>query len=448
MNVKEGFTMARRKNVVRRRRKAKRGFASWVWWKKTLAIVGGTVVLLTTAGVALAASKLGKIETTELDASKLNISTEVDYNETGYLNVALFGLDTRENDVEQGERSDTIIIASLNRETKDVKLCSVFRDTLLQQEDGSYNKANSAYSYGGAEEAVAMLNKNLDLDIQHYATVNFSALIDVVDALGGIELDLTSEEVFWTNGYATETSKVTGNEKVELTTPGVQVVDGVQAVSYCRIRKTTGDDFKRAERQRTVLEQIMKKAQSADLSSINKIIDKVFPDISTNFTLTEILAYAKDAFNYKLTDMDGFPFENSTPNLSGVGSCVVPETLLSNVQQLHQFLFGADGYSPSTIVTTISSEVAGSASNTISDEEAATYEPVENNYSYSYDSGGSSGETTGDTSGGTGTGSDVGGVNNGTSGTDTPAGGADTGSDTSSGTEDGSGAVQQDNGTE
>ncbi|MFQ6959259.1 LCP family protein [Clostridium sp. D5] len=395
--------MARKKNIRKRGRRAKRGFASWAVWKKALAIAGGTVVLLTTAGVAFAASKLGKLETTTLDASKLNISTEVEHNETGYLNVALFGLDTREGMPEEGERSDTIIIASLNRENKEVRLCSVFRDTLLQQDDGSYNKANAAYSFGGPEEAIAMLNKNLDMDIQHYVTVNFNALVDVVDELGGIELDLTPEEVFWTNGYCTETSRVTGKTTTELTQPGKQILDGVQATSYCRIRYTTGDDFKRAERQRTVLEQIVKKAQTADLSTINRIIDKVFPKIETNFSLTEILAYAKDAFAYNLTEMSGFPFDNSTASLSGVGSSVIPETLQSNVLQLHEFFFGNDGYSPSSTVASISTEIGGYAMNTISDEEAATYEPQEGYYygGTTQDSGSTDNtESTGGTGGG------------------------------------------------
>lgn len=377
----EGFTMAKRRDR-RRRRRAKRGFGVWAPWKIALAVIGGIFIILTTAGVAFAASKLGKIETTELDTAKLNISTEVKHNETGYLNVALFGLDSRDGSLEAGERSDTIIIASLNRSTKEVRLCSIFRDTLLQQPDGSYNKANAAYSTDGAEGAVAMLNKNLDMDIQHYVTVNFNALVDVIDELGGIELDLTEEEVYWTNGYCVETSRVTGKTTTDLSAPGKQILDGVQATSYCRIRYTQGDDFKRAERQRTVLEQVVKKAQSANLSTINRIIDKVFPKISTNFSLTEILAYAKDALDYKLTDMDGFPFEKSTATLSGVGSSVVPEDLQSNVLSLHQFFFGNDeGYhSPSSTVTAISSEIQGYASYTIPDDQAYTYEVDEGNY--------------------------------------------------------------------
>lgn len=424
--------MARKNRVRRRRRRPGRGFASWATWKKALVIVGGIFVLLTTAGLAFAASKLDKIENTTLDASKLNISSEVETTGTGYLNVALFGLDTRAGNVEEGERSDTIIIASMNRETKEVKLCSVYRDTLMQLSDGSYNKANSGYAIGGPEEAVAMLNKNLDMDIQHYVTVDFNALVDVIDALGGVELDLTEEEVYWTNGYCTETSRVTGKITTELTTPGLQTLDGVQATSYCRIRYTTGDDFKRAERQRTVLEQIVKKAQRADISTINKIIDKVFPKVSTNFSLTEILAYAKDAFNYKLTEMNGFPFDKSTASLSGVGSSVIPETMESNVLQLHQFFFGtAASYSPSSMVSSISTEILNYSLNTISDEEAATYEPIEGTSGEVPDTTGTGGANdTSSTGGGTTTETPVGdgtGTANGSGNAESGATGSDVG---------------------
>jgi LCP family protein required for cell wall assembly len=392
--------MAKRRN--RRRRRALKSQKAMAPWKIAMAVVGGALVLLTTAGVAFAASKLSKLETTQLDTTKLNISKEVEHNETGYLNIALFGLDSRDDSLTAGDRSDTIIIASLNRETKEVKLCSVYRDTLLEQPDGGYNKANAAYATDGAEGAVSMLNKNLDMDIQHYVTVNFNALVDVIDELGGIEVDLkTPEEVQLVNGYGNETSKVTGKKLELLEKPGKQLLNGVQAVSYSRIRYQVfdgdpqdGTDFRRAERQRYVLEQVMKKAQSADLSTINRIIDKVFGKIGTNFTLTEILAYAKDAFDYKLTDMSGFPFDKTTATLSGVGSTVLPDDLQSNVIELHKFFFKKDTYSPSSTVASISSQILDYSTNTISDEEAATYDNVENSYNYSYGDGSSGTEYT------------------------------------------------------
>lgn len=408
--------MANRRRGKRRGRRARHGFAAWTPWKKALTIIGGVFILLVVTGVGLAAgyvvNKYNKIETTQLDAKKLNISEEIGHDETGYLNVALFGLDSRDNTLGSGERSDTMIIASLNRSTKEVKLCSVYRDTLLQQDDSSYDKANAAYAYGGAEEAISLLNKNLDMDIQHYVTVNFNALADVIDLLGGIDVDVTPEEGYWVNGYITETSKVVGRDTPLLDHAGLQTLTGIQAVSYARIRYTDGNDMKRSERQRTVLEAIVEKAQKADLSTINKIIDKTFPEVATNFTMTEVLAYAKDAFDYKLTETTGFPFNTSFATLSGAGSVVVPDSLAADVTQLHQFLFGKDSYTPSSIVTDISGEIAGYVQNNSTteydqgDEEYSDYGGT-GDYSGYTDSGdysqtGGTGYTDTGQSGGTG----------------------------------------------
>lgn len=410
----------RRKRVHRGRRK-KRGFATWSLGKKIASIIGGTLLTVLVVGVVAGAvylsGKMDRLDTETLDKSALEINNEVERKE-GYLNVALFGVDTRDGNFEDGSRSDTIMIASLNQATGEVKICSVYRDTLLQQSDGTYNKANAAYSFGGAEGAVAMLNKNLDMDISHYVTVDFNALVDVIDDLGGIELDLTDEEVYWTNGYCNETSKVTGHKLEELTHAGKQTLNGVQATSYCRIRYTTGDDYKRTERQRTVLEQIAKKAQKADLKTINKIINDVFDEVSTNFTLAEMLSYAKDFMSYKIGETTGFPFDLTTDTLGDIGSTVIPDGLADNVTQLHKFLYGSDiSYTPSSVVETISAEIAskssldyGEAPDDSSDYGDTYYD--NSGYDQSYDS--SNTYTTGD---GTATGtSDGNGYNDGTGG--------------------------------
>lgn len=356
----------RRRRRVHRGRRKKRGFATWSLGRKIGAIVGGTIATVLVVGIVAGAvflsGKMDRLDTKTLDKSALEINNDVARKE-GYLNVALFGVDTRDGNFEDGSRSDTIMIASLNQATGEVKLCSVYRDTLLQQSDGTYNKANAAYSFGGAEGAVAMLNKNLDMDISHYVTVDFNALVDVIDDLGGIELDLTDEEVYWTNGYCNETSKVTGHKLEELTHSGKQTLNGVQATSYCRIRYTQGDDYKRTERQRTVLEQIAKKAQKADLKTINKIINDVFDEVSTNFTLAEMLSYAKDFMSYKIGETTGFPFDLTTDTLGDIGSTVIPDGLADNVLQLHKFLYGSDvSYTPSSVVNTISEEIASKSS--------------------------------------------------------------------------------------
>ena len=394
-----------RKHYRRGRRKKNRGFASWSLGKKIASIVGGTFLVVAAAGAVLLASKLAKIDTVELDADKLNISEEARERGTGYLNVALFGVDSRDAELGEGTRSDTIMIASLNRETLEVKISSVYRDTLLQQSDGTLNKANAAYAYGGPEGAVAMLNENLDMDIEHYVTVNFNALIDVIDAVGGVEIDVQQEETSYINGYATEIIKVTGKDSMGVMEPGLQTLNGVQATAYSRIRYTAGDDFKRAERQREVLTKVIEKLQGASLSQINKIIDKVFPEVSTNFTLTEILDYALDAFDYKLGETTGFPFDKSTDTLNNIGSVVIPVTLESNVQQLHEFFFGTeDGYTPSSTVSIISGNIAAKAgdrqADTDEDSQAIMEQPDDSYYDYDYES--SSGSSSGSGSSGSG----------------------------------------------
>ena len=375
-----------RKHYRRGRRKKNRGFASWSLGKKIASILGGTFLIVAAAGAVLLASKLAKIETVELDPDKLNISKQAERERgTGYLNVALFGVDSRENELGQGTRSDTIMIASLNRETMEVKISSVFRDTLLQLNDGSLNKANAAYAFGGPEAAIAMLNENLDMDIQHYVTVNFNSLIDVIDAVGGVEIDVTEEERPYVNAYAVEIIKVTGKDSEGVNQAGLQTLNGVQATAYARIRYTSGDDFKRAERQRLVLTKVIEKLQTASLSQINKIIDKVVPEVSTNFTLTEILDYALDAFEYKLGETTGFPFDKSTDTLNNIGSVVIPVSLESNVKQLHEFFFGAEaGYTPSSRVSTISGNIAVKAgdrqADVDEDSQAIMEQPAEDYY--------------------------------------------------------------------
>lgn len=369
--------MAREKNHYRRGRREKRGFASWSLGKKLGIILGGTTALVAAAGAVILASKLSKldIDTTTVSPTELNVSEEARQRGTGYLNVALFGVDSRDNELDKGTRSDTIMIASLNRETLEVKISSIYRDTLLEQKDGTMNKANAAYSYGGPQEAMALLNKNLDMDIEHYVTVNFNSLIDVIDAVGGVEIDVQEEEISYICGYMIEIGKVTGVESVGVTEPGLQNLNGIQATAYSRIRYTKGDDFKRAERQRDVLTKVVEKLQQATPAQLNKIIDKVFPEVSTNFTLTEILEYAKDAFDYKLGETTGFPFDKTTDDLAGVGSTVIPVTLESNVKKLHAFFYGeGEAYSVSSKVLEISDKIIAKAGDRDADVDEANQE--------------------------------------------------------------------------
>ncbi len=320
-------------------------------------------VLVAIVGVAYIGNKMGKMDTKELDLDKLSISDELEYDESGYLNVALFGLDSRATDESMGSRSDTIIIASLNRETKVIKMASVYRDTLMQLDDGEYYKANAAYAYGEEEDAVAMLNRNLDMSITHYVTVDFSALVDVIDAVGGIEVDVTQEEIeghdgYNINGYVMEVMENTGKESVGVTEPGLQTLNGVQATAYARIRYTDDGDLKRTERQRLVLTKVAEKLQSSNLATLDKIIDKVFPKVRTNFTLPEILAYAKDVKKFQFGENMGFPTNTGFTSYKEQGSVVISTAALEDVKELHRYFFGEDGYTPTSTVNSICSDLS------------------------------------------------------------------------------------------
>lgn len=331
--------------------------------RKRMIIFGVEAVLLLALMVGFyVIRQLDKIQKPEVKAEEIQVNPDIQETTvetmSGYTNVALFGLDTRKaGQLGKGNNSDTIIVASINNDTKEVKLVSVYRDTYLDLTNGKYNKCNAAYSAGGPKQAINMLNKNLDLDIEYYVSVDFAALTQTVDLLGGIEIDVDETEIGHLNNYTVETSKVTGVETNKLTQPGLQLLDGVQATSYCRIRYTAGDDFKRTERQREVIMEIVNKAKKADITEINEIINAVFSKIATNYTNDELLSLAPQMIGYSIIDTQGFPFDKANGRISGKGAVVIPVNLADNVRQLHEYLFDNQEYTPSEEVQMISDQI-------------------------------------------------------------------------------------------
>ncbi|EOS43413.1 LCP family protein [Lachnospiraceae bacterium JLR.KK009] len=283
-----------------------------------------------------------------------------------YTTIALFGLDNRDEGSYESGNSDVIMVARIDKETKEVRLVSVYRDTFMKMADldnpEAYSKANAAYAKGGPKQAVRMLNTNLDLDIQEYISFDFSAVAEAVDILGGVEIEVTGEEAGHLNNYCIETSKVTGKDYSPLPGAGTYNLNGVQAVSFGRIRYTIGDDFKRTERQRLVVEKMVEKALSSDMGTINELIDAVFPKIKTSLDKGQIVSLATDAFNYKLGENAGFPFEIGSAVVDiayqrSKQDCVIPADLASNVKELHDFLFGTTSYQVTDSVQGISDEI-------------------------------------------------------------------------------------------
>lgn len=292
------------------------------------------------------------------DVNKDNLAVNEELATDNFWNIALFGVDSRTGVLGKGTLSDCIIVCSINKETKEVKMVSLYRDTYLNIGNDTYNKANNAYSQGGPEQAIKMLNTNLDLDITSFATVDFSALVSVVDAIGGVTIDLTSEEIKHLNNYQVETSKVTNGKIENISGAGEHLLNGIQTVSYCRIRYTAGDDFKRTERQRLVINLIIEKAKSMNPATLTKIIEEAFPKCATNIELSELLDLAKDVSSYKIVDTTGFPFDKKNDVLGAKGDCVIPMGLEQNVVQLHKYLFGADEeYTPTASLKAINDKI-------------------------------------------------------------------------------------------
>lgn len=332
--------------------------------RKLILFVIEIVILVVLLGGLFFASKMNLIQKNVLDKDKIGVNEmdkEVQESLKGYTNIAMFGLDNRDMDNYGRGNTDVIMIFSINNDTKEIRMVSVYRDTFLnvsETGDTPYLfKANSAYARGGPERAINMLNTNLDLEIEDYVAFDFSAVAEAVDILGGVEIDIDEVEAEQMQVYVPHTNKILGTDAQVISQPGTYNLDGVQAVAYSRIRYTKGNDYKRAERQREVFSQMMAKAKKADVSTLTKLMDAVFPHISTSLSQGEMLSMIKIMIGYDLGDSRGFPFDRTSKKMGAKGDVVVPCDLVSNVTELHKFLFDNENYTPSSTVEEYSNSI-------------------------------------------------------------------------------------------
>lgn len=354
-SVKSSGNSKGKKMSAKEREKKKR--------KKILLFIVEIFVLLVMVVVLYGVLKGEKVGKVELNADELVINEEVKEREEttnmkGYRNIALFGVDSTTGALTKNTRSDTIMIASINQDTGDCKLVSVYRDTYLNLSNDTYNKCNSAYAKGGPEMAINMLNMNLDMNITDFVTVGFAGLTDTIDALGGIMIDVDSSEIHHLNSYQFTMAEDLKRTYNEVTETGYQLLNGLQATAYCRIRYTAGDDFKRAERQREVLMAVAEKAKTASPATLNEIANDVFSEVYTSLDLTEIVELLGGISKYNIVGQAGFPDEQyrTTGTIGSKGSCVIPLDLKENVEWLHQFLFD-ETYTVSSDVQTYSDKI-------------------------------------------------------------------------------------------
>lgn len=360
--------MARtKKNSKRQRRK-----------RKLILFIIEIIILILVAGALFVYSKLDLIKSKKLDNTKVGkneVSEETQKTFEGYTTIACFGLDNREQGVYESGNSDVIMLMNINNDTHEVSLMSVYRDTYLnvagEGQEEKFQKANAAYAYGGPEQAVTMLNRNLDIDIDNYVAFDFKAVAQAIDILGGVDIDVESEEERkYLNDYVSYTSQYVGGSDEEVEHTGLQTLNGVQAVSYARIRYTTGGDFKRAERQRRVLNELIKKAKSASLTELNELVNTIFPEVSTDLTQKDIISMMPVMLKYDMANSGGFPYDKTTDTPSKkIGSIVIPCDLESNVIQLHKQLFGTEDYQPSEKVQSYNDTIIDLTGMTTKDSE-------------------------------------------------------------------------------
>ena len=293
---------------------------------------------------------LQRVNSVDLEETlKLGISPQVKNNEKmkGYKNIALFGVDSRSGDLLEGDnRSDSMMVCSIHEETGEIRLVSVYRDTILEVGDGYYTKANSAYALGGPAQAINMLNQNFDLNIVDFVTVGFEGLAHTIDALGGIEIQIDEEEREYLNQYVHDMHLELGTEDTPVEESGTVLMNGIQATAYSRIRYTAGDDFKRAERQRTVLQKTLDKARESGPTALVAVANNVVGDMATSLSTAELLNLIMKASNLELAGTGGLPQEE----YRGFGSTyedgefILPLNLEENICWLHSFLFGEENY--------------------------------------------------------------------------------------------------------
>lgn len=291
---------------------------------------------------------------------KIKLETEAGGSMHGYMNIALFGVDaTNDKQLLKGSNSDSIMIASVNMDTGDIKLVSVYRDTYLNIGNDSYYKCNRAYQEGGAEQAVKMLNMNLDMDITNFVTVGYKGLSEVIDGLGGVYIDVDEVELQHINNYQKNIAETLKCEYEPVAQTGYQRLNGVQATAYCRIRYGGGDDYKRASRQREVLKAIEEQAKNTDLATLTKVFNNVIDDIYTSLDQDDILELLANISKYHIAEEGGFPEESmrTAANIGAKGSVVIPTDLESNVIWLHQFLFEDQAYTVSDTVVECDAKV-------------------------------------------------------------------------------------------
>lgn len=313
--------------------------------KITIWILGVILVVILGAvgGVYFYGNYLfNKLEKVEIDKDNIGITEEVEEKLSQYsnsiINIALFGVDAVDG---EAGRSDSIMIATIDTVHKKLKLTSIMRDSYVAIDGHGNDKLNHAYAFGGPQLAIKTLNENFDLNIEDFAAVNFETLPKIIDKIGGIELDIDADELEYVNGYIAHLNNINGTSEPAIESTGVQHVSGTQALAYCRIRYTSGGDYKRTERHREVLTEIFKKIETMPVTSYPSLLLDILPMVNTSLTYNEILDLGTEVL--KLGDssmeLERFPLDEYCEGKMIDGIYYLSFDKETTVEQLHNYIF-------------------------------------------------------------------------------------------------------------
>lgn len=322
----------------------------------SLGILFGVLLLGLGAGAFyvnhLLDSSLNQMVTTEsVKKEEAGVSEEVinKEEESKVINIAVFGLDKNGNGSDG--RSDAMKVLSLDTESNLAKVTSFQRDTLIYipGDIQDFDKLNHPYAYGGAKLAMQTLNYNFDLDLTRYVSFNFDAIEKIIDALGGIELEILPKEVSYMNGYIDSS----GNK---ITSSGIQHLNGAQAMGYMRIRYADSD-YVRMDRQTNVMKAIFTQLKTVSYPNLLTLLNDCLPYIETNLSKDEIISLGMDALKVDLGNIEqyqvpsnGYDDINHSVSYKGYSPLYVMNSYQDLVKELHQNIYGDESYQPSSIV--------------------------------------------------------------------------------------------------
>ena len=270
----------------------------------------------------------------------------------GFDTIVCFGVDARNTtDILRNANGDVCIIMSINKQTGEIRMASVYRDFFFEFASGQFCKLTDSYIRYGADQTMAGLNRNLDLNLTDFVVVNWAAVADMVDAVEGIDLEVTAAEAEELDGLIKEIEDAIGKKTTTKDwnyEPGMKHMDGVYAVAYSRIRYNTGADYARTARQRKVINVVLEKIKDmirhGNIMGVVNIVNILSMNIKTTMETSEIMSYATGASRYFITETSGFPFNvGEEPGYSVLCS----RDFISDVRELHKFLYDLEDYEPS-----------------------------------------------------------------------------------------------------